>query len=311
MHVRQATLDDTQAISALFQKRIPKWQRVNPQGQVEDLPYGDLNIYERWLHGGAWMSIETAAIWLSHLLSGAGFAYVVVDDRNKIIAYAEVYEGDEPAPYGKHLYVAHHITVPDAPVQAADALMQFLIAQAEPRGRIMTSCSAYDEESANLYRRYGMAIVDKIQQINLPAQSGQGFYKVTAHATANPGQIASWSMSVGRLTSSRHQWETVWPNLWQAVPEIVKRRTFRQRFVASGQEAFVCYQQQLYAPRSADLYVWTPKSLSPQLLIALRDWGYQQGFRTLVMAVTEKIATVLGTDGEKTPYQQHIYARNV
>ena len=71
MHIRPALLDDTQAISQLFRARIDKWQRLTEQGQVEDLSYDELSIYERWLHGGAWMSIETGAIWLSHLLSGS------------------------------------------------------------------------------------------------------------------------------------------------------------------------------------------------------------------------------------------------
>ena len=86
MLVRQARLDDTRAIVRLFKSRIPKWQRLNPQGQVEDLPYEDLTIYERWLHGGAWMTLETGVLWLSHLLSGHGLAHVVEVDQ-KIVAY--------------------------------------------------------------------------------------------------------------------------------------------------------------------------------------------------------------------------------
>ena len=62
MRVRQATLDDTQQIVALFSGRVPVWQRLGERGQVEDLPYDALTIYERWLHGGAWMSLETGAI---------------------------------------------------------------------------------------------------------------------------------------------------------------------------------------------------------------------------------------------------------
>ena len=72
LEVRQAGLDDTGAISALFCARIPVWQRRNAQGQVENVAYDALTIYERWLHGGPWMSIETCAILLNHLLSGGG-----------------------------------------------------------------------------------------------------------------------------------------------------------------------------------------------------------------------------------------------
>src|SRR5215213_9179974 len=76
LQVRQAALDDTCAISSLFRARIGVWQRLDANGRVEDKPYEALTIYERWLHGGAWMSIETAAIQLNELLSGAGISLV-------------------------------------------------------------------------------------------------------------------------------------------------------------------------------------------------------------------------------------------
>ena len=72
MLVRQATIDDTRKIVGLNTANVPLWQRLDAAGQVENLPYEALTIYERWLHGGAWMSLETGAIWLSHLLSGNG-----------------------------------------------------------------------------------------------------------------------------------------------------------------------------------------------------------------------------------------------
>lgn len=49
-------------ISALFRARIGVWQRLDETGRVEDMPYEALTLVERWLHGGAWMSIETGAI---------------------------------------------------------------------------------------------------------------------------------------------------------------------------------------------------------------------------------------------------------
>jgi hypothetical protein len=51
MQVRQATLDDTRQIVALFVANIPVWQRFAADGQVEELPYDALSIYDRWLHG--------------------------------------------------------------------------------------------------------------------------------------------------------------------------------------------------------------------------------------------------------------------
>src|SRR5512139_2051816 len=106
IHIREASLDDTQAISGLFRSRISAWQRLSAQGQVEDVPYDALTIYERWLHGGPWMSVETAALHLSHLLRGAGMPFVV-ESGGVVVAYAEAYHGVEPAPFGDHLHLAH------------------------------------------------------------------------------------------------------------------------------------------------------------------------------------------------------------
>ncbi|MEO1441159.1 MAG: hypothetical protein AAFV33_12220, partial [Chloroflexota bacterium] len=64
-HIRQAQLDDAAAISELARSRVGVWQRMTG-GQVETVTYDALSIYERWLHGGPWMSVETGALQLSH-----------------------------------------------------------------------------------------------------------------------------------------------------------------------------------------------------------------------------------------------------
>lgn len=311
MHIRQATLDDTQAITAIFRAGIPRWQRINATGQVEDLAYEQLSIYERWLHGGAWMSTETAAIWLSHLLQVGALPLVLHNDAGQIMAYAEAYPGNEPAPYGKHLHVAHLLAAPDADSKALDTLMQHLLEAAQAYGRITACCSAYDEASVAFYKRYGLSALERVQQVNVPAQIGRGFYKATPHPHAASRDIAGWGMPVGRITSASQQFESLWPPLWVALPQVAARQLHRQHVNAAGQEALVLFQQQLYAPRNADVFCWTPKPLTSQLLIALRDWGHRQGYRQLVMVVPQKVAKMFDTDVEVTPYQQDVYARDV
>ena len=140
MQVRQAILDDTHRIIELFKADIPRWQRINTEGQVEDLPYDDLTVYERWLHGGPWMTLETASIWLNHLLRSGVLPMVLVDDADTtIIGYAEAYPGHEPAPYGQHLHMAQLVIAPDAPDNAKDHLMQHLLKVAADYGRL-TAC---------------------------------------------------------------------------------------------------------------------------------------------------------------------------
>ena len=311
--VRQARLDDTQAISSLFRSQISVWQRMDEQGQVEDLPYQALTIYERWLHGGAWMTLETGAIWLSHLLRGAGVPLIVETD-GAVRAYAEVYRGEEPEPFGDHLHLAHLLVDPDQKGAGLDDLfMEQLPSKAQELGcaRLTVSCSSFDADAVQFYRRHKLKPRARYRRYSVRARTGQGFYKAVEHFDGDPAQIEAWSQLIGRTESSRLHWESLMPRHWEAVPEITARKTHRLHLTASGQEAFVICQQQLYAPRNADIYCWSLGPLTGQLLTAIRDWAHQEGYRTLMMTVAEDDAPALGPDAEAEPYHQEFHALDV
>lgn len=312
VHVRLAGLDDTKAISRLFCAAVPVWQRLDDQGRVEDLPYDALTIYERWLHGGPWMSIETSAIFLSHLLRGAGIPFVAQAENGEIVGYTESYVHVEPAPFGKHWHLAHLINHEDQH-HVKSALLDYAEKEAARKGceRLTAGFSRYDQETAAFYRSAGFSSLTSVKSYVLPAQTGQSFYKTTDHPGADAAQIHGWHMSVGRMTSARHHWETLWPALWDAIPQITHHKTHRLHFSAAGQEAFVCCQQHLYDPRSADIHCWSPKPLTTQLLTAIRDWAHRESYRRLVFSVPDSLTKVLGADIESTPYQQEIYAKSL
>ncbi len=307
MSIRQAILDDTAGITALFTSQIDRWQRMDTQGQVHDLDYSELSIYERWLHGGAWMSIETGSLWLSHLAGGGGLAFVY--ENNGIQAYAEAFISQEGEPYGYHLHVGEIISADEV---LREALMEHLIMQAGSIGRITAASTVYDEKKLKFYRGFGLSELIQIQSVNLSAQGASaGFYKVTEHNNADAGQILDWQMPVGRVESARLHWEELWAQLWVAIPQITERKTHRLRFNAGGQDAFVVIQEHLYNPRQAEVFCWTPKALSSHLINAIRDWSYKAGYRSLTMAVNEKIAKIMDTDLETTAHQNVILAKDV
>jgi len=307
MRIRTANLDDAQLISDLFRASVPRWQRMDSQGQVEDLPYESLSVYDRWLHGGAWMSLETAAIWLSHLIRVEALPYLLENDE-EVFAYAELYPGTEPEPYGKHLHLGRLITRQDGDDQRGLAL-DTLIEQLQ--GTLTVSVPIYDEANLAFYKRYGFSENQRVRAVRLTAQgSTVGFYKVADHLQSDPTQIESWQMPIGRSQSARQHWEELWPQLWQGVPQIMERKTTRQRFDVAGQTAFVCVQQELYNPRGAEIYCWTPKPLTTQLLNAIRDTTYKQGYRTLTLTMPEKLLALLDNT-ENTPHQHVILAREV
>lgn len=307
--IRNAQLDDTRYISDLFRTPVTTWQRLDPDGRVQDVTYEALSLYERWLHGGPWMSVETAAIWLNHLLKRGNVVYVAVQ-AGEIVGYLEAYPGNEPAPFGRHLHVAH-LVAPDQDIK--DTLMRKLRERATDGDfdRFTTAFSAYDDDARTYYERFGMQRIERTQQYTIAAQTGQGFYKVTEHPNPNPEQINGWRMTIGRQQSARQHWETLWPRLWEVIPEIRERRTHRLSFNAAGQTAFLFCQQQLYAPRTVDVCCWSPKALKTQLITALRDWAHREDYRSLRLSLSDESTRVLPDDTENAPQQQDVYAVDV
>ncbi len=310
--IRSARMDDTAAIAHLMQSHIQRWQRINDQGGVEDVAYTDLSLYERWLHGGPWMSVEMAAIQLSHWLRGAGQPYVL-EDAGRILAYAEAVIEQDAAPLGRCLFVSQRVVSADVEQPAAyhDALMDTLLEAAQPLGRIALSCPVHDEASGALFRRYGLSAVLRTRQYNVPAQTGQSFYKAVPHPSPNPAQIAGWGMPIGRTGGARYHWETLWPPLWDAFPQITAHKLHHLSINAAGQDAFVCLQEHYYHPRAAEVFCWTPKPLTSHLLVAIRDWAHRQGYRSLTMTMSETSARLLGGEPEALPHETDIYLREV
>jgi hypothetical protein len=142
----------------------------------------------------------------------------------------------------------------------------------------------------------------------LPARTGQGLYKVNDHPNSSAAQIDGWQMPIGRTESARQHWEQHWNLTWNIIDEIQARRTHRLSISASGHEAFLVFQQQLYSPRTADLYCWSAKIPTPPLLTAVRDWAHRQDYRTLAVVAAPEVAKLLGAEAEADPFTRRIYA---
>jgi len=306
MLVRQATLDDARKIVALFCGRVSIWQRLGAQGQVEDLPYDALTIYERWLHGGAWMSLETGAIWLSHILSGNGLAYVL-EDGDRLLAYAEAFLNRELTPMGAHLHVAEALVDERCADDVHHMLADAILSDARGPGRLSVAYPDYDKKLATYYRKYfGASEAFRLTRYSLAAQIGQSFYKSQDYEKTDASLIDDWALAVGRMTSPRALWEAEWIEHWRGIPQIIARSKHRHYINASGHEALVCFHQQLYSDRNADVYCWSPRHLSTQLLVAIRDMGHRLGYRALTLALPDASAELLPAGATSDPNQQVI-----
>ncbi|MBK8026726.1 MAG: hypothetical protein IPK19_36420 [Chloroflexi bacterium] len=298
--VRPAILDDATAISSASRTQIEVWQRITSSGQVETVPYDALSIYQRWLHGGAWMSVETAAVWLNHLLLGAGLARAAVDETGVVVGYAEAFIGTEPEPFGKLLHITH-LMAPNAEVR--HALLAHLNQDARAaRCQRMTIARIGGETPYEGIAT--LSCIALLRRYSVPARQGQVFFRGVDHRNADAAQIDGWAMPIGRNSSARAGWETLYTRLFDSIPEIAARKTQRLYLSVAGQEAYLHIQQGMYDPRMAEVAVWSPKPLSVQVVSAVRDWAYREGYRWLIMMVHDEDRPALGPDAESDGFTQ-------
>ncbi len=304
-HTRRATLNDTCAISALFCATVPRWQRVAVDGSVQDVSYETLTLYERWLYGGAWMSVETAALWLSHLVRGAGVPLVACVDE-AVVGYAEAFVSDEPAPLHKHLHIEHLLTAPEHDA-AARVLLDALREQARP---LHVNLPHVDADRLSFYAAQGFAPLFDVQQYLVPARSGQGFYQAVAHTQTTYDALRGWGMPLGRTSAARAAWETRWTRLLDAVPELGAQTYHRLAFTVSGQNAFVYVETTEVSQRQALVCCWTQKPYSAALHNAISDWAHRQGYRELVLWAAPAAAVHFGEGAEAT-FRKHRVLTNL
>lgn len=310
--IRQAILDDAAAISGLFRARIPAWQRLTASGAVETVGYDALTVYERWTHGGPWMSIETASIALARLLHGVGLA-LVAEREGAIVGYLEAYPGYEPNPFGAHLHLAHVVTAPDLTDadEVADSLLRRAseVASHLPGKRLTVALASDTGEDAQFYRQRGFVGLASVRRYVVPTKAGQGFYQVNEHTSSGVGQIEGWQMPVGRVESASMLWESVWVSIWEVIPQLAERGIQRVRLTASGQEMLLCAQPVPHDPRILDIWAWSARPLTGVLLTAVRDWAHRQRFRALRLVIDSETARLLGDEAEADPFSRSVWSR--
>jgi GNAT superfamily N-acetyltransferase len=306
--VRMATLDDAAAITEVHKSNISRWQRMTGDA-VEDVPYEVLTIHERWLHGGPWMSLETCAVHLTHLLRGgsipAGIPLVAEID-GRVWAEAEVFPGEEPEPFGNLLHVAVLYVHAD---QAGRGLEQALLAHAAALGKEL-GCQRMTIANVEVqdFSPERWRLLVQAQRVTWPARTGQVFYQSTPHPDADPGQIQAWGMPLGRGQSALQEWVMHWPDLWVGILAQRAQRVERLKFTAAASNFYVMYTESPYDSRQAAVSVWAAAPLSGPALAAISDRGHKLGFRRLETLIRPEQAGLLGPEAEVEGVMREIYA---
>ena len=309
INVRLATLADSAAITAIHKSDVERWERIRADGTLVATPYEQLSLYERWQHGGPWLSIESCAVHLHRLLTGVGIPLVAEVD-GEVLAEAEVYENFEAAPFGHHLDLAIIAVRADHQRRGLGrALVNYVIDMA----RLM-KCERVTVANASAREFYAAMHFRHVRSgkgVRIAAQPGRVMYQATALADRNVDQIKGWYMPLGRYQSARQEWDRSFPQAWAAgIPELLN--------VASGQfKLTVANQAAIFSVRDADepdsqlgdgrLVCWSARAISQPLISAIRDWAGRNGYNHLLTFVMADDLAALPTDIELTGYTQDFY----
>jgi GNAT superfamily N-acetyltransferase len=306
--VRLAALADSAAIVALHTADVMAWERLAADGRLLSAAYADLSLYERWQHGGHWMSIETCAVHLNRLLAGAGTPLVATLD-GAVLAHAELYEVYEAAPFGHHLELACIVVHPD---HARRGLGSALIAYAAEMARLMRCerLTVAAPTTPAFYEQQAFRASQRLHSVRLSTGAGRVFYQSAPLSDRSPVQIKGWHMPLGRLSGARTAWDQLFPQDWAAgLPELLDQPTEHVHLKISGGQwaIFSLSAGPECAPGEAQIVCWSDRPLSGPLLAAIRDYTARKGYAALRTTVFEADLPLLGSDNTPIAPAQSIY----
>ncbi len=274
--IRPAAPSDAAGITAVHCSHIARWRRG---GKGEDAAYESLSLYDRWLHGGPWMSVETCR---EHLRRWSRFGLILVAERDgEVVGEAEFLENREPAPYGPSLHLsllfvhaAHRQRgIGRALVEAGETL-------ARERG-----CAALttqpEREAEPFYAQVGFEPWLWLQEWQAPVRP-------TAPPPADPAPAAPYPegtvLRAGRYQCGRQAWEDL-------PPRVPGRQLVWGRWrlpLPDGSTAWLGLRAQPLEPAQADGLVWTrPGADLEPALEALQTLAGHLGFAALDLLLEE------------------------
>lgn len=308
MQVRQALLGDAPAITDIHCSRVVDWQRLMPDGTRTSVDYAALSLYERWQHGGPWLSVETCSVWLGHLLQGTEGFPLVVESDGQVVGQAEVFLATE-AEYGKHLNISTlsvHQQALDTGVE--NALLDYIHQMAEVLHCTQVTV-AYPHDTA-FYEEYSYQQHTGRVMVKIPVHEGRVFYKAKDLPSTDPHQIENWYMALGRFQNAREEWERMHWKIWNGVPELVQSKWHSISVDLTGQPCILHLHQHDDNPEVATARVWTKFEFSTHVLSAVRDRAYRLGYRAIVTVVDEDLRPLL-LEAEDQGTVQWLYTKRV
>lgn len=309
--VRQATLADAASITALHNATITAWTRRLASGEPVPAEYDELSLYERWLNGGPWSSVEMCAVHLANLLRGDDGIPLVAEVGGRVSAEAEIFIGREPEPFGYHLNVSKLTVHPDYVDSGVASALLTYVQQMGEAIRCKRLTVADGEPNAALLEHHQFSRAHSGQQIILSAREGRVFYQASELRAFDPALIEGWHMPLGRYQNARQEWDRLAPGFWNSVPEIVETEVERLHFLVTGHEAYALMQQDRDLPARVHAFVWSKRPVKGLLVMTLCDWARRHNYSEIISFAWDFTLPLLEMDFERAGAMQHLYSRGL
>ncbi|WP_461866112.1 GNAT family N-acetyltransferase [Thermococcus sp.] len=202
MEIRLGTLEDVSGITETHCSEIDEWYHGKRTTKSA------LNIFERYLHGGPWMSVESCAVHLNNLLL-EGHPVIVAEVDGKIIGEAELLISKEPV--NGELHRIAHLDVIEVHKDfrrrgIGKALIDFSEEIARERGCDMLTVTP-EERALAFYEKLGIKEIiyrGIMVDFNLEGFPSGGTEIQIGEFQWN--RIQEKEMILGKFQSSYHHW---------------------------------------------------------------------------------------------------------
>lgn len=200
LNIRLARLDDAAAITEVHRSHVPRWFRQIGNEQYE-LSYGDLTLDEQYGFGGPWMSIETCAVHLNHLLL-RHFLPLIAELDGRVVAGMELFIGREGIRYGKNCHIGLLFVHRDFIGCGIGNKLVDRAVRIAKENDCDTLTVASDERHESFYRHYGFSFGEMMASLEVyPARRPVEVIRLPPQVSP---QSFTWGMemSIGRVQSS-------------------------------------------------------------------------------------------------------------
>ena len=277
--IRQATVTDAPAISAVHCSTVARWYALDANGVERPARYNDLTPAQRWLNGGPWMDVETCAHHLRRLIAGGGQA-LAAELNGRIVAEAELHTADEPAPFGRNLNLSVLYAHRNHHGQGLGSLLiqrALELADEQNCDTFTVACA----EAPDFYAKHGLRHAATYTRFQLSAQAANIDYIVEPLPDAPYDLVRGWSLPIGRYQNACHDWERTRPDATPDFPEWRGLRLERYWLTVGGERSALILEESPRFPGVADTFLFTLSSVASHQFAAVRDRAARSGFTHL------------------------------